>query len=363
VYVPDVQPAENHGTGQDVRGLGGSGLDDADWAAVLEALGVRGGASRKIVLACHVNPDGDALGSMLATALGLRRLGLDVQASFSNPFRPARALEHLPGLDLLDPPELIPARPDVLMTFDTGSVDRLGDLRDRVAGAATVVVVDHHMTNTRFGTHHLIDPAAAATAVVVDELLARLGVGLDAAIAECLYVGLSTDTGSFRSAATTPAVHQLGARLVATGIDVDTITRRLYDARPARALLLLSDVLSRVTCEPDVAAGTGLTWTYVTLDDLATHDLQMEWVEGVVDMLRGAEETEVALVAKQLGPDEWAVSLRSRGRVDVGSLCVRLGGGGHRIAAGFTGFGPVRDVVAQVRKALDETVEAPAVAR
>ncbi|SHM42665.1 phosphoesterase RecJ domain-containing protein [Cryptosporangium aurantiacum] len=345
VYGPDVQPSRSAADG---AGITGAITEDA-WDRALTLL--RGDS--KIVLACHLNPDGDALGSMLATGLGLRQLGISVQASFSNPFRLPQSLTQLAGRELLVPPEQVVAEPDVLVTFDTGSVDRLGDLAPLVAAAGDVIVVDHHITNGGFGTHNLIDPQAAATAVVVDDLLARLGVRLDAAIAECLYVGLSTDTASFRGAATSPSTHELAARLLATGIRPDEISRRLYDARPVRSLHLLADVLGRVVLEPGAAGGAGLSWSYVTQDDLARHGVGMEWVEGVVDMIRGAEESTVAMVAKQTGPGEWSISLRSRGPVDVGALSVRLGGGGHRLAAGFTGRGPLEGVVDALRTALD----------
>ena len=141
---------------------------------------------------------------------------------------------------------------------------------------------------------------------------------------------------------------------VATGIRPDEISRRLYDARPVRSLHLLADVLARVVLEPDAAGGAGLSWSYVTQADLERHGLGMEWVEGVVDMIRGAEESTLAMVAKQYALGEWSISLRSRGSVDVGALSVRLGGGGHRFAAGFTRRGPLEDVVASLRGALDD---------
>ncbi|MFI5956994.1 bifunctional oligoribonuclease/PAP phosphatase NrnA [Cryptosporangium sp. NPDC051539] len=346
-------PAEGSApTAAPAGGPGEPAISEQAWSDALSLFRKYGDGEGGIVLACHINPDGDALGSMLATGLGLRQLGIPVQASFSNPFRLAQSLTAIAGRELLVPPEEVNARPDLFVTFDTGSVDRLGDLAPLVASAGEVIVVDHHVTNAGFGTRNLIDPKAAATAVVVDDLLRRLGVTVDAEIAECLYVGLSTDTASFRGAATTPSTHELAARLLATGIKPDEISRRLYDARPMRSLHLLADVLARVTLDPAAAGGGGLSWTYVTQDDLARHGLGMEWVEGVVDMLRGAEESTIALVAKQIGPDQWSVSLRSRGPIDVGALCVRLGGGGHRISAGFTGHGPLEGVVAQVVAAL-----------
>lgn len=238
---------------------------EEDWARALSAIT----SAQRIVLACHVNPDGDALGSMLAAALGLRRYGAQVQATFPSPFQLPKMFMTLPGLDLLEPPGKVDPEPEVLLCFDAASAERLGDLTDRMARAREVVVIDHHASNTGFGTIHLVDPRAAATAVVVDELLQRLGVPLDTAIAECLYVALSTDTGSFKYQATSPREHLLAARLLETGIRQDEICRRLFDSRPYGALKLLGEMLDRAVLEPDSAQGVGLVWTYATQDDLS----------------------------------------------------------------------------------------------
>ncbi len=321
---------------------------EADWSRAVEA--IRG--ADRILLVCHVQPDGDALGSMLAAGLGLRRLGRTVQASFPSPYELAPPYDELPGSDLLVPPESAYPRPDLLMTFDASSADRLGELADRVGTAREVVVADHHPSNTRFGTIHLVDAGAAATAVLVDELLRRLGVELDPAIAECLYVGLCTDTGSFRYQATTPAVHELAGRLLATGIPHHEISRRLFDSRPFGALGVLAQALDRAVLDREAAAGHGLVWSYATRADLDRYGQRRQVLESVIDIVRTADEADVACLAKEVGPGEWSVSLRSKGAVDVSRVAVALGGGGHRYAAGFTGRGEVADVVAAVRAQL-----------
>jgi phosphoesterase RecJ-like protein len=323
-------------------------IGEADWAAALEAVA----GARSILLACHLNPDGDALGSMLAAGLGLVQLGRPVRASFPSPFEVAEVFAGLPGRELLVPAADADPAPDLLITFDAGSADRLGDLAGRLGTAGTVLVLDHHASNTRFGTLNLVDPTAAATGVLVDELLTRLGARLTPEIAECLYVAVSTDTGSFKYEATTPAVHELAARLLATGIRHDEISRRLYDTRPFGALRLLADALGRISLEAGAAGGAGLVSTYATLDDLARHGQRPEALESLIDVIRTTAEAEVACVAKQLAADRWAVSLRSKGGVDVSRVAVALGGGGHRFAAGFTGHGPVGEVLAAVRARL-----------
>ncbi|MGH3738988.1 MAG: DHH family phosphoesterase [Micromonosporaceae bacterium] len=324
-------------------------VPEAAWQRALAAIA----AARRPLLVCHINPDGDALGSMLGCALGLRALGRPVQATFPGPQElPEVFTSTLPGMELLTEPQATYPDPDLLLTFDAASAERLGEFTDRMPGADDVVVLDHHASNPGFGTVNLIDPSAAATAMVVDELLRRLGVPLDRQIAECLYVALSTDTGSFKYQATTPQVHAFAARLLQAGVDQYEISRRLFDARPFGALRVFGEALGRIRLEPEVAAGAGFVWTYATLDDLARHQQPGYVLESLIDVVRSAEEADVACVAKQVGAEEWAVSLRSRGAVDVAAVAGALGGGGHRYAAGFTGRGDVTALMASIRAAL-----------
>ncbi|MFE9690538.1 bifunctional oligoribonuclease/PAP phosphatase NrnA [Micromonospora sp. NPDC005806] len=330
----------------------GAGPTDTDWAAAVAA--VRGlPADARVLLICHVNPDGDALGSMLGFGLGLRRWGVrHLQATFPGPPVVPEPFRWLPGLDLLVPQDAAYSDPDLVICFDVASESRLGDLVDRLDKAGTALVLDHHASNTRFGGIHLVDPHAAATSVVAEGLLDRLGVPLDVEIATCLYVALSTDTGSFRFAATTPAVHQMAARLLATGIRPGDISRRIFDTRPFGAVRLFGEVIGRARLEPAAAAGRGLVWTYATQDDLVRYDQPAYVLEALIDSIRCTAEADVSCVVKQVSDAEWAVSLRSKGAVDVSAVAVALGGGGHRFAAGFTGGGTVGEVVDRIRAEL-----------
>ena len=308
----------------------------------------------EVVLACHVGPDGDALGSMVGLGAALRARGTRVVASFgSEPFAVPTSYAGLPALDLLVPPEQVPAAPRLLVTLDTSSLDRLGVLADRVAAAEHVVVLDHHVSNTGFGTVNVVDGEAVATAVVVADLLDRLGLPLTAEVAAPLYTGLVTDTGRFTYVATTPSVHALAARLLATGIRHDEITRAVYDTQPFAGVRLLGEVCARAELVGDAVGGLGLVWTSVGADDLARHGLGLSDVEGVIDVLRTSVEAEVAVVLKTDPADGLLkVSTRSKGAVDVGEVCTALGGGGHRYAAGFTSSGTVAQTVAAVRAGL-----------
>lgn len=324
---------------------------EADWERAVSLIG----DAQEVCLACHVRPDADALGSMLAVAHALRARGRParVLASFGDqPFVIPRNLRFLPGTGLLSPPGDFPAKPDVMVTFDAASADRLGLLQANAACARELIVVDHHASNTAFGTLHLIDPAAAATAVLAYDLIGRLGVEVSRDIAFGLYAGLVTDTGSFRYATTSPRVHELAARLLRTGIEPGAVAQKLWDSAPFGFLGLLSAVLGRALLEPDLAAGHGLVWTTVTRADRAAHALPLDAAESVIDVLRRTDEADVAIVLKEDDSGSWQVSARSKGKVDVGRACVALGGGGHPRAAGFTASGTVADTMAALRRHL-----------
>jgi len=306
----------------------------------------------KVLLVCHVNPDGDALGSMLGFGQGLRQLGLgQLQCTFPGPLSVPEPL-HMPGMDLLVPEAQAYAEPDMLVTFDAASTSRLGDLASRLDTAVVSIVLDHHASNAGFGKLRLVDPGAAATAVVAVRLLEKLGVVFDKGIAECLYVALVTDTGSFKFDLTTPEVHQLAARLVDTGISVGEISRRIFDTRPFGAVRLFGEVLGRASLDPSAVRGLGLVTAVATLDDLERHRQPPYVLEALIDSVRCTAEADVACLLKQVTPDEWAVSLRSKGGADVSEVAVALGGGGHRLAAGFTGRGTAEEVISAVRMIL-----------
>ena len=312
-----------------------------------------GGEGGAVQLICHVNPDGDALGSMLGFGLGLRKLGITrLRATFPGEFEVPEPYATLPGSELLVPAQSAYRDPALILIFDVAAESRLGDLAGLLAAAPQVIALDHHASNTRFGGINLVDPAAAATSVVADGLLSRLGVPLDREIAECLYVALSTDTGSFKFDMTTPAVHELAARLIETGISPGEISRRIYDTRPFGAVKLVGEVLGRAALDPTAAGGRGMVWTYATLADLARHGQRPYVLDTLIDPVRSVAEADVAVVVKELAVGEWAVSLRSKGAVDVSQVAGAFGGGGHRLAAGFTGHGTPGEVVTAVREQL-----------
>ena len=345
-------PEQRSGAGAASPGANPGPDIEAEWSRAVKILD----GATEICLACHVRPDADALGSMLAVAHALRAqrgASARIVASFGDrPFEVPRILRFLPGTALLSPPDQVPARPAVMVTFDAASPDRLGLLEPNAARADELIVMDHHASNTRFGTVNLIDPAAAATAVLACDLVDRIGAELSLDVALGLYAGLVTDSGSFRYSTTTPRVHQMAARLLETGIEPGAVAHELWDRSPFAFLGLLSAVLGRARLEPGAAAGRGLVWTTVTRADRAPAGLPFEVAESVIDVVRRTDEAEVAAVLKEDDDGHWQVSVRSKGTADVGRACVALGGGGHALAAGFTGAGPADEVMSALRRAL-----------
>ncbi|MCD0486178.1 bifunctional oligoribonuclease/PAP phosphatase NrnA [Streptacidiphilus sp. ASG 303] len=358
VPLPRVPAGAPDGSGPDGSGSGGhTAPGDREWDEVVALVA----AAREVDLVCHVRPDGDALGSALAAGLALRSLGLPVRVSFGDdPQVVPASLAFLPGQELLVPAAEVPDRPDLVITFDVAAEGRLGLLRHKALAARATVVLDHHASNPGFGTHRLIDPAAPATAVLVDELLRRLGVPLDEAIATCLYTGVATDTGSFKYRATTPGTHELAGRLLATGIRHDLISRTLWDTSSFGYLKVLSAALERAALDPAAADGLGMVWTWVPHADLAAHGVAVEEVEGLIDVVRRTAEADVALVLKEDPDGTLRGSSRSKGAVDVAAACGALDGGGHVHAAGFSSRHGLERTLELFRGALRPSAGPPA---
>lgn len=317
---------------------------DASLAEAAEAIA----GADSIALACHVNPDGDALGSMLGLFHVLRAGGRDVVGSFSKPFVIAPHYRELPGLDLLTHPAEFPSEPDVMVTFDCGSLGRLGDLEPAAKAARELIVLDHHVSNTRYGTINVIDPAAAASGVVVRRLVHGLGLPLTHEAAVALYAALVCDTGRFQYETTTPAVFELARELVCFDVPVTRLSRQLFEEHRFAYLKLLGEALANAELDVD----RRFVWTAVTQDMLTRHDVTLEEVEGLIDIVRRATEAEVTCVLKEEADGSVRVSLRSLGDVDVRLIAADNGGGGHRFAAGFESTLDIPSVVAKIRGAL-----------
>ncbi|MDY6995911.1 MAG: bifunctional oligoribonuclease/PAP phosphatase NrnA [Actinomycetota bacterium] len=318
----------------------GARVDARDAAELLSA-------ASTVSVVCHVFPDADTIGAGLALALVLERADRAVEVGFAEPATLPESLQSLPGCHLLVAPQDMRRDADLVITVDVPSVDRLGELRDLAAPGGNVLVIDHHASNTLFGSANLVDPSADSTTMLIAEMLDAGDMAIDPGVAHCLYAGLTTDTGSFRWAS--PRAHRLAARLVELGVDNAAVSRALLDTHPFAWLPMLSRVLGSARLIPDAAGGRGLVYAMVDHDEWA--DARSEEVESIVDIVRTTQQAEVAVVFKEIRPRVWTVSMRSKS-VDLAAVATGFGGGGHRLAAGYTAFGDAADVVAALRAAL-----------
>ena len=321
-------------------------IPESEWTRALEAIS----SADTVALACHLGPDGDALGSLLALTIALQEQGKKTVASWgSDPFTTPPHYTYLPKLDLLSPPSDFPTEPDLMITFDAGSFERLGSLEPNARAAKQLVVLDHHVSNDHFGSINLIDADAAASAVIVFDLLRRLDAHLDRDIATCLYTGIVTDTGRFQYKNTTPEVHRITAELLAAGAPHVEITQTIYNTHPVGYLRLAATALEKLQVRDDAS----LVWTWVTTDDLAHAQVGLEDIEALIDLVRTADVADVAVVLKQEPSGTYRVSMRSKGESDVGAVATRFGGGGHALAAGFTSSdGNPHETIEQIVAAL-----------
>jgi bifunctional oligoribonuclease and PAP phosphatase NrnA len=305
-------------------------------------------AADTVAVVCHVYPDADTIGAGLALGLVLDRCGTDVEVSFAAPSTLPESLRSLPGGQLLVDPDVMRRDVDLVVTVDIPSLNRLGDLSEMAGGGQELLVIDHHASNQLFGTVNLVDPSADSTTMLVAELLDAWGKPIDTDVAHCLYAGLTTDTGSFRWASA--RAHRLAARLVELGVDNAAISRSLMDTHPFRWLTMLSRVLGSAQLVPDAADGRGLVYAVVGHQEWLS--ARPEEVESIVDIVRTTDQAEVAAVLKEIEPQRWSVSMRAKAAVDLAAVASAFGGGGHKLAAGYSTAGSSDEVVASLRAAL-----------
>ena len=305
-------------------------------------------AARSIVVLCHVQPDADTVGAALGLGLILVRGGADVRVGFSAADTLPESLRDLPGCELLVSSADLRGRHDLVVVVDTSSVDRLGELADLADGPA-VLVIDHHRSNTLYGTANFVDPQADSTTMLIAEILDTWGKDIDVDVARWLYAGLSIDTGSFRWAS--PAGLRMAARLVELGVDNAALSRTLHDTHPFGWLPMLSRVLGTARLMPGAAGGAGLVYVIVSHADWADH--RSEEIECIVDVVRTTHEADVAAVFKEVAQQSWSVSLRAK-TCDVSRVATGFGGGGHTLAAGYSAAGPADEVVAELVTALGQ---------
>jgi phosphoesterase RecJ-like protein len=318
----------------------------SDLAAVADA--VR--RHDRFLLTTHENPDGDALGSLLAAKLILDELGKE-SVMFLTGEAPLPAEYKFMALEGLrrQLPEDVEER--VVFALDCANESRLGQGHEALERARLVLNVDHHHDNTRFGDVNVVVADASSTGEIVRDLASELGVELRPELAEALYIALVTDTGRFQYANTTPKALRLAAELVEAGADVHRVFQSVYESVQLAKLKLLARALDRA----QVYEGGGMVVSYLLKTDFAEVGAAEPYSEGIIDFLRAVEGAEMAaLIREPPAPGRPArrVSLRSSSdEVDVSAIARASGdGGGHRQAAGFSSTLEIPEIVAFLRE-------------
>lgn len=313
-------------------------ITEEDWKNAVETLS----ASDQVVVACHVNPDGDALGSMIGLGRFLQRQGKKVWMSWGNPrVQVPPQYIFMPGADEVLQPSDLPEEVETFVAIDCGDKERLGVLKPRFDGARTSINIDHHISNDGFGDINIVNPVAASSSELAYELITRMGGVPDTDEATVLYTGIVTDTGRFQFANTTPQTLRTAAELREIGVDHAFIATQVYESTSFEYLHALGLVLFRAQLED------GLVWSRLDQKDLGGLDL--DETEHFIDALRTVRESYLAVLLKELGPGVYKGSMRSRGDVDVAAIAKALGGGGHARAAGFEMKGSPEEIIATIR--------------
>jgi bifunctional oligoribonuclease and PAP phosphatase NrnA len=302
----------------------------------------------RFLLVTHENPDGDALGSILAMKLALDSLGKDsvmyIGGEMAIP--PDYEFMALDGLVRILPAD---AATRVVLALDSATAPRTRIPPEVLEAAPLVVDVDHHHDNTRFGKVNLVVAEASSTGEIVRDLLRELGVPLTPALAEALYIAIDTDTGRFQYANTTPKAHELAIELMAHGVEPQEIFRRIYEAVPFARQKLKGKALDRARLYEDGR----MIATYLLREDFEELGVGEEYAEGVIDELRAVKGVELAMTVREPpvpdGPPR-RVSMRSASDAfDVSAIARRRNGGGHRRAAGFSSDESVEEIIEFVR--------------
>ncbi|PID40880.1 MAG: hypothetical protein CR984_00945 [Proteobacteria bacterium] len=294
--------------------------------------------SKRVLLASHANPDGDAIGALLAMSCALEQRGCEVMR-FNESSIPA-VYRFLPSVETIRNELERPERFDTAVILDCGDLSRVGAVADVISAMPMVINIDHHTTNTRFGHHQLVDVEACATSEIIYRLIRAMGLEIDAAIATAIYTGILTDTGSFRFSNTNRAAFSICESMMALGVSPSTVAQHVYGTYSLGRIKLLNLALDSI----EISDNGNLSIMTVTRKMLAETGTQPEDADGLINYARRIRDVRVAALIHEMesapplanGCRRFHVSLRSDGSVDVSRIATRFGGGGHAEAAGFS---------------------------
>ena len=320
-------------------------------AAKFEQIGRALREHQRFAVLSHVRPDGDALGSQLALALSLKKLGKDVR--IWNEEGVLEKYGFLPRAELLTKPPAAPEDVDVIVALDTAIQNRLGITLAAVRSSKLCINIDHHPSNPEYGDIVYIDPNSPATGQILFELIKSEKLPIDSDIATNLYVAISTDTGSFQYPNTTARTFEIAAALVHEGVDVGRISQLTYENYPRRRIELLRDLLGTMRFHGDYRIAS-FSLSLAVAKNLG---VLPEDNEGLIDHLRAIRGVIVAVFFEELSDGKVRVSMRSKTeKVNVCAICEKFGGGGHVLAAGARVKGTLGDVETKILEEVCDVV-------
>ena len=307
---------------------------------------------QRFVVASHARPDGDAIGSSLAMALALRRLGKDARVVSRDHVPPQ--MQVFPGVESIEVVESLDDPGDAVIILECGDAQRTG-----IAGLERgyVINIDHHPGNAMYGAMNWLDLSAAACGEMVFELIGELGVSLTPEIATHVYIAILTDTGAFHHSNITPRTFDICRQTVEAGVEPAAMARRVFDSNSFGKLKLIGALLDSMELMHDGR----LAVLYMDDAMLAACGCTYNDTEGVINLPLTAREIQAVVFFKATSGGEIRVSLRSKYDVDVRMVANQYGGGGHKNASGFTVSGPLSDVrgliIDKIVKAIDEGLQ------
>ena len=303
---------------------------------------------RPILITGHVNPDGDAIGSALALKLLLDSMQIDSTVSFDITGDLPSNLNHLP-YDLITTPQVDSF--DTVFVFDCGNSSRLGDLEEIVLNSSKVVVVDHHIDPT-FGDIQIIDPKAASTTQVLYRIFKEEELPISKEIADCLMTGLITDTGRFQYSNTNAEVFAIASDLMDRGSQLSLISENIYGSIELNALKLQSEIINRLILDTDLK----FIYSVVYQEDYEKFNTTPAETDSLIDVVRLAKESEIALLLKEQIDGSFKGSLRSRTEFNVQQLASFFNGGGHKAASGFSSDSTVDDIILNIKNEIRKQI-------
>lgn len=283
-----------------------------------------------ILIFPHINMDGDALGSSLALAFAIKSLNKEVKIIVNE--KAPQVYKFLPGLAFVKRGKGETYEDKLGIALDTGDIERLGKRGVLFDKCELTINIDHHISNTEYADINLVSKKSAATGEIIFKLIKEMEFKIDKNVATCLYTAISTDTGGFRYANTTAFTHIMAAELFDYGIDIEFLSRTLFDLVPYRKAKLAALVGNTLKLHKDGEIAILQVPSEIMLESGALE----EDCDGIVNIAREVQGVLVAALAKEMPDDMIKVNLRSNCDIDVARLAMERGGGGHQKAAGYT---------------------------